>query len=709
VLSQSFALDCQRLSRYIILSNLNKKASSRKIKMTHEERKVTVENLEQNKKDSDDKEINEDKLENTSEEVTSEQTEDSKEEDSVADEAEAETVSESEEVEEVEEVESEPETKKETESEGDEETAEVESEAPESDEDAEESEESAEEITEEEVEEHYSEIVDRAKELVVQTDWTFVTTELANLAQKVVEGPESTSEKAKQLVAEFEELRDNFDQKKQEHYEEQNRRKEENLAKKKKLLNSLSDIVNEEKWSATKEVGKIKGQWESIKLLPQGEAEALEKRYKELTDEFEDHKVDRLVKKLQEEEENLELKFLLLDKMDALVKKLEDESPNFDELEDEFNKLISQWRKVGRVPSEKNQSLWDRFNKVQDTFNEMRFKFDEEYRKVIEKALSKKKKLVKEAEALVDQDNIAEAARKVNKLHKAWKGAGNLPQKDENDMWDLFKAATDKFNEMKSDNLDTLREQEEANLEKKYELIKKAEEAKDTDDFESGHQIMQDLMGQWKKIGPVPRKQSSKIWKKFKGAMDVFYDRRREAFKGERKDQKENLEKKQEIIEKLKELGKHDDPALAVQEAKELQQQFKDIGYVPIKMKNKIWKQYREVCDVIYDRYRALGDDLGLEKKLANQGIDPDTRKDIIKFQKEQSKLKKDVSKLESEMIQHQEAKTYFKPTNRGNALIEELQTKIDKAESSINDKKERLKELNKQIDQLKRTSDEEE
>ncbi|WP_421773490.1 DUF349 domain-containing protein [Gracilimonas sp.] len=580
----------------------------------------------------------------------------------------------------------------------------------------EEKEESEEEVPEVESEESskdaesfYTEIVERAKELVVQTDWAFVTTELANLAQNVAEGPESTSDKAKQLIEEFQKLRDDFEQKKKEHYEELNRKKEENLARKKELLKSLSDIVNEENWTATKEVGKIKGQWENIKLLPQGEAEALDKRFKELMDEFEDHKVDRLVKKLQKEEENLELKLLLLDKMDALTQKLNENTPDFEELEDQFNKLISQWRKVGRVPSEKNQPLWDRFNAVQDTFNEVRFKVDKEFREQIEKALSKKKKLVKEAEALVDQENIAKAARKVNKLHKAWKNAGNLPQKDENEMWDLFKAATDKFNEMKSDNIDKLRKQEEANLDKKYDLIKEAEEIKDTDDFDAGHQKMQSLMSRWKKIGPVPRKQSSKIWKKFKGAMDVFYDRRREAFKGERKDQKENLEKKQEILEKLKELGKHDDPALAVQEAKKLQQAFKDIGYVPIKMKNKIWKQYREACDVIYDRYRALGSDLGMEKKLANQGIDPDTRKDIIKLQKERDKLKKEVSKLESEMIQYQEAKTYFKPTNRGNALKDELQEKIDKAENSIVEKEERLKEINKEIDQLKRTGDSDE
>ncbi|MDR9416788.1 MAG: DUF349 domain-containing protein [Gracilimonas sp.] len=560
--------------------------------------------------------------------------------------------------------------------------------------------------SDEETESFYAEITKRAKELVVQTDWAFVTTELANMAQKVSEGPEPVSDKAKKLYQEFEELRENFEEKKRAYYEEQNKKKEKNLAKKKDLLNKLSDIVSEENWTATKEVGKIKGQWESIKLLPKNEIDALEEKFKALMDEFEDHKVDRLVKKLQKEEENLELKLLLLDKMDALVKKLEEETPDFEDLEDQFNKLISQWRKVGRVPSDKNQSLWDRFNAVQDTFNEVRFKVDKKYRKKIEKALEKKKKLVKEAEALVDQENIAKAARKVNKLHRAWKKAGNLPQKDENDMWDKFKAATDAFNQMKSDNIDKLREQEEKNLEKKHDLIKEAQEIKGTDDFEKGHQVMQSLMSKWKNIGPVPRKKSSKIWKQFKGEMDEFYDRRREAFKDERKDQKENLEKKEEILEKLDELGKHDDPALAVQEAKQLQEEFKNIGYVPIKMKNKIWKRYREACDVIYDRYRALGSDLGMEKKLANQGIDPDTRKDIIKFQKERDKLKKDVSSLESEVIQWEEAKTYFKPTNRGNALLDELQEKIDNAESTIEKKQDRIAELRKNIDQLKRSSE---
>ncbi|MFN1834829.1 DUF349 domain-containing protein [Balneola sp. MJW-20] len=546
---------------------------------------------------------------------------------------------------------------------------------------------------------YYKEILERAKEVAVQEDWAFVTTELSNLAQQITEGPESSDDEVRALIDAFEQTREEFEQRKQAHYDELNRKKEENLARKKELLKQLSDIISEEKWTATKEVGQIRSKWDNIKLLPNSEKDTINERYEELLAEFDDHKVDRLVKKLQKEEENLELKLLLLDKMDSTTKKLGEEEADYKALNKEFNDLLAQWRKVGRVPSEKNEAVWDRYNTAQDAFNTYRLKHDKKYREKIEKSLSKKKNLIKEAEALVDMKNIAKAARKVNKLHKAWKKTGNLPQKDENDLWDQFKAATDAFNQKKSDNIEVLRDQEEENYEKKKELVQKAAEAKTTDDFDAGHQLMQDLMEQWKKIGPVPRKKSSKIWKKFKAEMDEFYDRRRDHFKEQRKDHKENLARKNEILEKLRELGKHEDPALAVEEAKKLQQSFKDAGHVPIKVKNKIWKEYREACDVIYDRYRALGSDLGMERKLAAEGIDPKARKEIIKYEKEIGKLKKEISSIESEVIQYKEAKTYFKPTNKGNKLIDELQEKIDKAEEKLDDKADRVYELKKKID----------
>ena len=555
---------------------------------------------------------------------------------------------------------------------------------------------------EESAETFYQDIRQKAEEFVLQPDWAYVSNELANLALKMSEGPEPDTEGAKQAIAAFQTLRDEFEARKKAHYEELNQKRADNLERKKKILKQLSDLIEAQNWTATKEIRSIQQQWEQIKLLPASEVDALNKRFDSLLEEFENHKVDRLVKKLQKEEENLTLKLLLLEKIQDLNGKADQATADFAALSDELQDLQNQWRKVGRVPLDRNQHTWDQFYAALDQFSELRYKHDASYRNSVEKALQKKQKLIKEAESLIDMEDLAEAARRVNKLHKLWKKTGNLPQKEENELWDTFKAATDAFNDKKSENLEELRAIEQKNYELKLALIQQAISIKEADNGENGHQKMQDLMGEWKKIGPVPRKKSSKIWKQFKEVMDEFYNQRREHFKDVRKEHKENLKKKNEIIEQLNALADHVDPAIAVQEAKKLQDTFKEIGHVPIKLKNKVWKDYREVCDKIYGNYRSSGTDLGMERKLASEGLDPSTRKEVITSQKKLDVAMKTITALEAEIIQFQEAKTYFKPTNKGNALLDDLDNKIAIAKNKLDQKHAEAYELKKSIDLLK-------
>ena len=555
---------------------------------------------------------------------------------------------------------------------------------------------------EESAETFYQDIRQKAEEFVLQPDWAYVSNELANLALKMSEGPEPDTEGAKQAIAAFQTLRDEFEARKKAHYEELNQKRADNLERKKKILKQLSDLIEAQNWTATKEIRSIQQQWEQIKLLPASEIDALNKRFDSLLEEFENHKVDRLVKKLQKEEENLTLKLLLLEKIQDLNGKADQDSADFAALNDELQDLQNQWRKVGRVPLDRNQHTWDQFYAALDQFIELRYKHDASYRNSVEKALHKKQKLIKEAESLLDMEDLAEAARRVNKLHKLWKKTGNLPQKEENELWDTFKAATDAFNDKKSENLEELRAIEQKNYELKLALIQQAISIKEADNSENGHQKMQDLMAEWKKIGPVPRKKSSKIWKQFKEVMDEYYNQRREHFKDVRKEHKENLKKKNEIIEQLNALAGHDDPAIAVQEAKKLQDTFKEIGHVPIKLKNKVWKDYREVCDKIYGNYRSSGTDLGMERKLASEGLDPSTRKEVITSQKKLDAARKTITALEAEIIQFQEAKTYFKPTNKGNALLDDLDNKIATAKNKLDQKHAEAYELKKSIDLLK-------
>ncbi len=553
---------------------------------------------------------------------------------------------------------------------------------------------------------YYQSILEKAESLAAQDDWPYVTAELEKLEREWGKGPELDDENGEEQLGElygkFTNTVDEFEKKKSEHYEKVKKQREQNLQAKKDLLAELGKIVEEENWTATGKVSKIKGKWNSIGSLPSGEGEALDERFDELTGVFNDHKVDRLVQQRQQEEDNLMLKLSVLDKMEKVVSAIDKSTSEWKDVDEKFEDLTTQWKKIGRVPSEKANEVWQRYKDAQDDYYDKKYKFDKKHQKYVDKFRSKKEKICSEAEALLEEEDIAKAARKINRLHRRWKKAGTLPQRDEDELWARFKSATDAFNQRKSDNMDKLREQEEEHYRQKLELIEEAEAIKDTTEWDKGHSKMQSLMDKWKKIGPVPRKKSNKIWKKFKGAMDVFYDRRREHFASVKEERKDNLEEKQEILEKLRELGQHEDPIEAVNIAKELQEKFKDAGYVPIKKKNKIWKEYRKACDVIYDRFRAAKSGNKFDQELAKADLDPKQRSKIQDLRKEYNKVKKEVSKLEGEVIQFQETKTYFKPSGKGNALLDEVQQKIDKAEKKLQKKQDKLDEIGRQMEEIK-------
>ena len=554
---------------------------------------------------------------------------------------------------------------------------------------------------EESPEEYYQSLLKKAEEIADLDDWSYVSVEFDLIDNQWQEGPDPGDADISEIRSKIDDLRNAFEEKKKEHYEEQKKQRLQNLEKKKDLLRQLSEIVDNKEWTKTREVGKIRSRWDHIKSLPSGESEKLQPRFDTLLATFDEHKVDRLVKQKQQEEDNLTGKLIILEKMESFLKGL-DKKSDWKEMDKQFGELTRQFRKIGRVPSEKNQEIWDHYHSVQDEFHSLRFKHDSEYRNEIEKYLDKKKKLIHEAEALLDSEDLADAARQVNKLHRRWKKVGNLPQKDENEMWDRFKAATDAFNQKKADNADLLKQQEEENYEEKLTLIEEADKLKESEEWDSAHKQFQKLMDRWKEIGPVPKRKSGKIWKKFKGAMDTFYDRRRDHFKEVKEERKDNLKEKEQILESLAELKTHEDPIEAVELAKPLQEEFKKAGYVPIKHKNRLWKEYREICDVIYDRFRAAKAAVDVVGRKNLDQFSADDIADIRDKQSEANKLRKQISKLNGELIQMKESLSYFKPSGSGSSLLDDVKKRIQKAEEDLNNKEAKLADLEVEIDKLK-------
>lgn len=549
---------------------------------------------------------------------------------------------------------------------------------------------------------YYQEIVSRAKELAKQSDWPFVSMELEKLDKEWSEGPQADQEKIDELHEQFQETVESFEQRKRDHYQQLNEQKKNNLEKKKSLLAELEKLIENKNWNAVGKVKKLERQWQNIGLLPSSaDTEPMDEKFSELLETFKDHKVDRLVQQRQKEEDNLVGKLVVLDKMEQVASSIDDTTSDWKTIDQEFDKLTRQWKRIGRVPKEKSNEVWSRYKAAQDEYYDRKYKYDKKHRSKIDKYYHKKEQICKEAEELLEADDLAEAAREINRLHRRWKKAGNLPQRDEDKLWNRFKEATDKFNERKSENIDKLREQEEEHFEQKLRLIEEANEVKETTDWDEGHKKMQQLMDRWKEIGPVPRKKSNKIWKKFKGAMDHFYDRRREHFKEVKEQRKDNLEEKQDILEQLRNLAKHDDPIEAVNQAKPLQEEFKEAGYVPIKKKNKIWKEYREICDIIYDRFRAAKSGNKFDRELARMDLEPKQRSKIQDMRKKYKKAKKEIRQIEEEVIQYKEKKTYFKPATEDNPIVQEIQEKIDKAEEKLADKRDKLENLDRQIEMI--------
>lgn len=560
----------------------------------------------------------------------------------------------------------------------------------------------AEESDESAAENWFRELAEKAESVSETTDWPWGSLEFANIEIKWEEGPDPEGLDISSWRERIDKARATFDERKDAHYEEQKRIREENLVKRKDLLARLKTLIEEENWSATREVKQIRNRWGHIKPLPSGKEEELQPIFDRHLKEFESHKVDRIVRKKEKEEENLIGKLVILDKMELLIGTLDAEGVDWTVAVNELERFHKQWHKIGRVPGDKLQSTWDRFHELESSFHAKRFEKDASYKQKMEGRLTKKKSLIREAEALTDMEDLAQAARKVNKLHRRWKKVGNLPQKEENELWTLFKDATDSFNEVKSENMDQLRDQEQQNLDERKNLIDQAISMKESVEWDKTHGAYQKLMKQWKQTGPVPKRMSGKVWKEFKGAMDHFYDRRRDHFKEVRKEQKENLEQKREVLGALRELTGHEDPEEAVRLAKPLQEKFKEAGYVPIKFKNDLWKDYREICDEIYERQRTLR---AASKVLGHENVADVSEKelkDIQKRQREAQKMRREIGKLESELLQMKESLSYFKPSGKGgDSLLAGVRDRVEKAERDLTKREEKLDELEREIDRL--------
>ena len=543
------------------------------------------------------------------------------------------------------------------------------------------------------------ELASKASGLAESSEWGQTQSEFDNIRLKweaTVEAGESleSEEGYSELLKMRDDAEAHFKNRKQAWQQKRSEQKKANLEKRERILDQLQEMIDKKKWQAMKQFNHITSRWEEIRDLPKGdEAGQQDKRFAELVKQFNDNKVAFLVKKAEKEEENLTGKLAVLDKMKQLVGSLSPETTNWDQLDAEEEELGKQWRKIGHVPMDQSDQIWDQYKSLRDEYVNKKLEYNEAFRNHTTKNIRKKTQLCEKAEELLEAEDLTFAVREINNLHKKWKKVGLIPKEKNDELWDRFNAATRKFNEIKSENQETIKQQEQANLDKKIALCEKAEELQDSTNWNEIARELDELMKRWKDIGPVPRRKSGKVWKRFKNAMDVFYENRRKHYRVVREEQKENYRKKREIVSEIEKLGEQENPEEAVAGTKELQEQFKEIGFVPIKKKAKLDKDYKEACDRVYQNFRSSGRRSSSSEKPVQKGSDDKS------LREQYFKLKKECDKLNEEILRSKDTMTFINPGGKGNALIDDIQKKIDKEQKKLDKKLEKLEEIREELD----------
>lgn len=540
----------------------------------------------------------------------------------------------------------------------------------------------------------YADILSKAELLLKEHNADQAEHDFQNLKfiwkEKGPEYPQEEGPAVKALERRFEAIHEELLHRRSEARDEQSRRRNENLEKRKELLAQLESIVSRKKWTAIGEVRHIQARWEEKKNIPHDQVEALETRYAALVRVFEHSRIEFVVKQKQREEENLAGKQLILGKLKTLIENISDSGDSWETHDSAFNELQAQWRKIGKVPKEKENEIWEQFRALTQQYEDNKLKLNPKFRERLEKNEARKTALCLQAEALLTHEDLALAAREINRLHKEWKQIGPVAREKAEPLWQRFKAASDAFNEKKNQNLDVIRELENANLARKEALIAKAEAIAASMDLGAGSRVIEQLLEEWKTIGPVPRRRSQKVWMQFKAAMDLFFKKKRDHYKVQRQEQRDNLTRKKAIIDQITALLQMEDAQAAIAEVKKLQDAYGKVGFVPIKSKNKIWQQYQAACDAVYERARqvrkanapAPGFGGGYRKSQESRSTGEDQN-----GSGDQQRLRKEIEKLKELVLHYSDTMTFIKPNKQGLKLREDLQAKIDEAKRQIAEK----------------------
>lgn len=498
--------------------------------------------------------------------------------------------------------------------------------------------------------------------------------------------PEDKKPDTDPLAERFQAAFNSYKQKKAEHQKEQEQIQEENLIKKKQILEELRELIgSEETLKKTYDDFKaLQDQWKEVGIVPKAEVNELWKNYHFLVEKFFDKvKINKELRDL-DLKKNLEQKIELCEQAEELI--LE---PSVNKSFKQLQSLHEKYRQIGPVPGDKKEEVWSRFKAATEKIHDRRRKHYENLEQEQEKNLEAKTALCEKTEDILKRDlktvkDWNNSSNEVKELMNIWRSIGFVPRQYNESIWNRFKTSVDTFYDNKKDFFNTLKEEQRENYNRKLNLCLEAEAIQDSTDWKKTTLDLIKLQKEWKKIGPVSRKHSDKLWKRFRAANDKFFNAKEEYFDSRKEKEKENLEKKIELIGKINSHTFGDDKNENLRILKEYQREWMKIGYVPLSEKDKIQKQYQDVINKHMDALSISPAEINSAEFKNHVDSLKEMPGGSRQLKKERGQLLGKISKLKEDVKLWENNTGFLANTKNADLLKKEFQEKIDKAKREI-------------------------
>ena len=477
------------------------------------------------------------------------------------------------------------------------------------------------------------------------------------------------------------------------------KQKEMNLQVKLSIIEELKDLL-ESPEDANKnytEFKRLQQQWNEVKLVPQASVNELWKNYQLYVEKFYD--LLKLNNEFREYDfkKNLEIKTHLCEAAEKLA-----EEPDVVSAFHQLQKLHQEYRETGPVAKELREEIWARFKAASTAVNRRHQQHFDALKEAEQQNLDQKTVICEIIEG-IDYNELTNFAAWDNKtqeiiaLQNKWKTIGYAPQKMNVKIFERFRAACDTFFNKKAEFFKAVKESMSENLEKKRALCEKAEALKDSTDWKATADVLVKLQKEWKTIGPVAKKHSDAIWKRFIAACDYFFEQKNKAGASQRTEEQANLEKKRDIIARLEAIGEDTDADTAIDQVRNLMKEWNAVGFVPFKEKDKVYKQYHALVDKLFERYNLSQS----SKKLSNfkSTLSNIQEGGAQTLYREREKLARAYENMKSELQTYENNLGFLNASSKkGNSLLTELNRKVEKLKADIDLVKEKIKAVDESI-----------